>query len=138
MDEINSFLGIIYAQLADEDLKAMIDYIQRNLCRINSVLGNANVNFERFRVNAIEEMIQKLETGLSPLSNFILSGSGLLSAHIQFARALVRTAERRVGALKVKNENIMPFLNRLSDLLFQMARKVDQTERRSERLWKGE
>ena len=138
MDEINSFLGLIYAQLVDEDLKAMIDYIQRNLCRINSVLGNANVNFERFRVNAIEEVIQKLETGLSPLSNFILSGSGLLSAHIQFARALVRTAERRVGALKVKNENIMPFLNRLSDLLFQMARKVDQTEKRSERLWKGE
>ena len=43
MDEINSFLGLIYAQLADEDLKAIIDYIQRNLCRINSVLGNANV-----------------------------------------------------------------------------------------------
>jgi cob(I)alamin adenosyltransferase len=136
--EINSFLGIIYAQLVDEDLKAMIDYIQRNLCRINSVLGNANVNFERSRVNAIERMIQELETGLSPLSNFILSGSGLLSAHIQFARALVRKAERRVGAFGVKNENIMPFLNRLSDLLFQMARKVDQTEKRSERLWKGE
>jgi cob(I)alamin adenosyltransferase len=101
-------------------------------------LGNANVNFERSRVNAIEKMIQELETGLSPLSNFILSGSGLLSAHVQFARALVRTAERRVGAFRVKNENIMPFLNRLSDLLFQMARKVDQTEKRSERLWKGE
>jgi cob(I)alamin adenosyltransferase len=109
VDEINSFLGIIYAQLADEDLKAMIDHIQRNLCRINSVLGN-----------------------------FILSGSGLLSAHIQFARALVRTAERRVGAFRVKNENIMPFLNRLSDLLFQMARKVDKTKKRSERIWKGE
>ena len=138
MDEINSFLGIIYAELADEDLKAMIDYIQRNLCRINSVLGNANVNFERSRVIAIEKLIQDLETGLSPLSNFILSGSGLLSAHIQYARALVRTAERRVGAFRVKNENIMPFLNRLSDLLFQMARKIDKTEKRPERLWKGE
>jgi cob(I)alamin adenosyltransferase len=138
VDEINSFLGLIYAQLPDEELKSMIDYIQRNLCRINSVLGNANVNFERERVTAIESMIQKLEMGLSPLSNFILSGSGLLSAHIQFARALVRTAERRTGAVKVSNENIMPFLNRLSDLLFQMARKVDQTEKRSERLWKGE
>jgi cob(I)alamin adenosyltransferase len=138
MDEINSFLGIIYTQLADETLKAMLDYIQRNLCRINSVLGNADVDFERHRVNAIEEMIQKLEKGLPPLSNFILSGSGLLSAHIQFARALARTAERRVGPLKVKNENILPFLNRLSDLLFQMARKVDQTENRSERRWKGE
>lgn len=138
VDEINSFLGIIYAQLGDEYLKAMIDYIQRNLCRINSVLGNANVDFERFRVTAIERMIQELETGLSPLSNFILSGSGLLSAHIQFARALVRTAERRVGKFRVANENIMPFLNRLSDLLFQMARKVDQTEKSAERLWKGE
>lgn len=138
VDEINSFLGVIYAQLADEKLTSMIDFIQRNLCRINSVLGNANVNFERSRVLAIEKMIQELETGLSPLSHFILSGSGLLSAHIQFARALVRTAERRVGALSVKNENILPFLNRLSDLLFQMARNVDQAEKRSERLWKGE
>jgi cob(I)alamin adenosyltransferase len=138
MDEINSFLGLVYAQLADEDLKAMIDYIQRNLCRINSVLGNANVTFDRSRVHAIEKMIQKLETGLPPLRNFILSGSGLLSAHIQFARALARTAERRVGALRVDNENMIPFLNRLSDLLFQMARRIDQTEKRSERLWKGE
>jgi cob(I)alamin adenosyltransferase len=138
VDEINSFLGIVYAQLADEGLKAIIDYMQRNLCRINSVLGNADVNFERFRVTAIEKMIQELETGLSPLNHFILSGSGLLSAQIQFARALVRKAERRVGAFRAKNENIMPFLNRLSDLLFQMARKVDNTEKRSERPWKGE
>lgn len=138
VDEINSFLGVIYAQLADEGLQTMIDYLQRNLCRINSVLGNAGVTFERNRVNAIENMIQALETGLPPLNHFILSGSGLLSAHIQFARAVARTAERRVGALDVKNENILPFLNRLSDLLFQMARKVDQAEKRSERPWKGE
>ena len=64
--------------------------------------------------------------------------AGLLSAHSQFAGGLVRTAERRVGALKVKNENIMLFLNRLYDLLFQMVRHVDQREKRSERLWKGE
>jgi cob(I)alamin adenosyltransferase len=138
IDEINSFLGVIYARLADEDLKDMIDFIQRNLCRINSVLGSADVYFERSRVTATEVMIQKLEAGLSPLSNFILSGSGMLSAHIQYARALARTAERRVGALRVDDENIMPFLNRLSDLLFQMARRVDHAEKRAERLWKGE
>jgi cob(I)alamin adenosyltransferase len=138
IDEANSFLGVIYAQLIDEDLKGMIDQIQRNLCRINSVLGNAQVVFEKSWVFAIEEMIKKLETDLAPLSNFILSGSGLLSAHTQFARALVRKAERRVRALRVENENIMPFLNRLSDMLFQMARIVDQREKRSERPWKGE
>jgi cob(I)alamin adenosyltransferase len=138
IDEVNSFLGVVYAQLADENLKAIIDAVQRSLCRINSVLGNADVTFEESRVHATEEMIQNLETGLSPLSNFILSGSGLLSAQIQFARALVRTAERRVGSLSARNENILPFLNRLSDLLFQMARKVDQDEKRAERPWKGE
>ena len=52
--------------------------------------------------------------------------AGLLSAHIQFAGGLVRTAERRVGGLKVKNENIMLFLNRLYDLLLQMARNAGQ------------
>jgi cob(I)alamin adenosyltransferase len=137
IDETNSFLGLIYAQLVDDDLREIIDDIQNNLCRINSVLGNAQVSFEKYRVKAIEKMIQKLETDLTPLSNFILSGSGLLSAQIQFARALVRTAERRVGALKVENENILPFLNRLSDLLFQMARNIDKREQRPERLWTG-
>lgn len=138
MDEANSFLGLIYAQLPDDDLRAMIDEIQRNLCRINSVLGNAAVAFEKSRVLALEEMIQKLEADLSPLSNFILSGSGLLSAHIQFARALVRTAERQVGTLKAANDNILPFLNRLSDVLFLIARTADKRGTRSERLWKGE
>jgi len=137
IDEVNSFLGLIYAQLIDDDLKEIIDAIQRNLCRINSFLGNAQMSFEEYRVKAIEKMIQKLEADLTPLSNFILSGSGLLSAQIHFARALVRTAERRAGALKVENKNILPFLNRLSDLLFQMARTVDKREQRSERLWTG-
>jgi cob(I)alamin adenosyltransferase len=137
IDEINSFLGLIYAQLIDDDLKDMINDIQRNLCRINSVLGNAQVSFEEHRVKTIEKMIQKLEADLTPLSNFILSGSGLLSAQTQFARALARTAERRVGALKVENENVLPFLNRLSDLLFQVARTVDKRKQRSERPWTG-
>jgi cob(I)alamin adenosyltransferase len=137
IDEANSFLGLIYAQLMNDDLKEITDDIQKNLCRINSVLGNAQVSFDEYRVKAIEKMIQKLEADLTPLSNFILSGSGLLSAHIQFARALVRTAERRIGALKVENKNVLPFLNRLSDLLFQMARTVDKREQRSERSWTG-
>jgi len=137
IDETNSFLGLIYAQLIDDDLKEIIDDIQRNLCRINSVLGNAQVSFEEHRVKTIEKMIQKLEADLAPLSNFILSGSSLLSAQTQFARALVRKAERRVGALKVENENVLPFLNRLSDLLFQVARTVDKREQRSERPWTG-
>ena len=111
MDEVNSFLGIIYAQLTDDDLKSMIDQIQRNICQINAVLGNARVEFEKSKVVALEQMIQKLEGGLPPLYHFILSGSGLLSAHIQFARALVRRAERCIGALRVENENILPFLN---------------------------
>jgi cob(I)alamin adenosyltransferase len=138
MDEVNSFLGVIYAQLIDDDLKSIIDQTQRNLCSINAVLGNAHVEFEKSRVLALEEMIQKLEAELSPLNNFLLSGSGLLSAQIQFARALVRTAERRVGALRVENENILPFLNRLSDMFFLMVRTTDKREKRSERPWKGE
>ena len=137
IDETNSFLGLIYAQLMDDDLKEIIDDIQRNLCRINSVLGNAQVSFEEHRVKSIERMIQKLEADLTPLSHFVLSGSGLLSAQTQFARALSRTAERRVGALKVKNKNVLPFLNRLSDLLFQIARTIDKREQRTERLWTG-
>ncbi|MDY6878885.1 MAG: cob(I)yrinic acid a,c-diamide adenosyltransferase [Thermodesulfobacteriota bacterium] len=138
MDEANSFLGLIYAMLTDEDLRTMIDAIQRNLCRINSVLGNAGVAFEKSRVLALEEMIQELETHLPPLSNFILSGSGMLSAHIQFARSLVRTAERQVRSLQLANDNILPFLNRLSDVLFLIARTKDKRDKQSERLWKGE
>ena len=59
IDETNSFLGLIYAQLVDDDLREIIDDIQNNLCRINSDLGNAQVSFERYRVKTIEKMIQK-------------------------------------------------------------------------------
>jgi cob(I)alamin adenosyltransferase len=45
---------------------------------------------------------------------------------------------QKIDILRVDNENIMPFLNRLSDLLFQMARRVDHAEKRAERLWKVE
>ncbi|MDY7037912.1 MAG: ATP:cob(I)alamin adenosyltransferase, partial [Thermodesulfobacteriota bacterium] len=90
------------------------------------------------RVLALEEMIQKLETDLPPLSNFILSGSGMLSAHIQFARSLVRTAERQVRSLQLANDNMLPFLNRLSDVLFLIARTTDKRSKQSERLWQGE
>ena len=137
IDETNSFLGIIYAQHIDDDLKEIIDKVQRNLCRINSVLGNAPVSFEQDQVKSIEKMIQKIEADLPPLTNFILSGSGFISAQIQFTRSLVRTAERRVALLKFENDYILPFLNRLSDLLFQMARIVDKREERPERQWEG-
>ncbi|MDY6855220.1 MAG: cob(I)yrinic acid a,c-diamide adenosyltransferase [Thermodesulfobacteriota bacterium] len=135
MDEVNSFLGVIYAQLTGDDLKFMIDQIQRNICQINAVLGNARAEFEKSKVLALEQMIQKLEAGLPPLNHFLLSGSGFISAHIQFARALVRRAERRIGALRVEDQNILPFLNRLSDMFFLMARTTDKREKRSERQW---
>ena len=136
IDEVNSYLGIIYAQLFYSDLKRIIDQIQQELCEINAVLSNAHISYDAAHVAALEMIIKHLEPDLSPLQHFLLSGSGIISAHLQYARALVRTAERRVGSLDVSYPQILPYLNRLSDVLFLMARTVDQRTSQPERLWK--
>jgi len=90
------------------------------------------------RIRALEETIDRFETELTPLRQFILAGGGSAGAMLHVARTVCRRAERRVVAL-AETVEIDPltieYLNRLSDFLFVMARLVNQRHGQQEIAW---
>jgi cob(I)alamin adenosyltransferase len=86
----------------------------------------------------LERMIDALQAILPPLKSFILPGGSQLSAALHLARAVCRRAERRVVALSREekiNPDMIPFLNRLSTYLFNLARQANMLEGKPEEPW---
>lgn len=123
IDEANSAIGI-----ATEFGSAVIDRIQSDLFDLGAELSGApTINISENRVTYLEKIIDDYNKNLEPLNSFVLP-TGLLHN----ARAIVRRAEREVWKLAPLNENIPRYLNRLSDLLFVMAR---YNNKGNEKLW---
>jgi cob(I)alamin adenosyltransferase len=96
------------------------------------------LRIELTQVSALEEMIDKLETELDPIRNFILPGGSELGAMLHQARAICRRAERSVVYISEAeriNPNVVVYLNRLSDLLFVTARYVNKKLGEEETPW---
>jgi cob(I)alamin adenosyltransferase len=93
------------------------------------------------QITRLEEELDAFNEGLPPLKEFILPGGGAAAAACHLARAVARRAERRVWTLS-RAESVSPevvkYLNRLSDLLFVMARVLARHERGTEVLWRHE
>jgi len=90
------------------------------------------------RVEDFEKEIDKMTEQMPVLSNFILPGGGKIGAMLHFARTVARRAERKVVALDGRekvDKNIIMYLNRLSDLLFTMARFLNYKEKQKEIIW---
>ena len=133
IDELNSALGVAVAAKLDGELSAMCARIQNDLFDAGSDLCVLEEDKQKYKipqiseahVKRLEEWIDKLQESLGPLENFILPGGSTGSAQLHVARCVCRRAERCVLALK-RNESIgghvLTYLNRLSDLLFVMAR----------------
>ena len=134
IDELNSFLGLAIIEVADTSIKNILQNIQNQLFTVGADLStpeidkNKKLNItrtpEEFYLNA-EKIIDKYESKLGELKNFILPGGSKGAALLHICRTITRRAEREVVALdnKVKiGNNIIIFLNRLSDLFFVLAR----------------
>jgi cob(I)alamin adenosyltransferase len=147
MDELNSVLGLARAFLKDNELDSLLEQLQRDLFVAGADLaGGMDVNYGRHavpriegdRIVTIEKTIDRLEEELSPLKAFILPGGGQAGAILHYARAVARRAERSIVRLS-KNEKIsdqmIPFINRLSDLLFVIARVANHREGKNEVQW---
>ncbi len=123
IDELNSCLGLVKAQAKQKSLKDDIESIQKDL----SLILSCRINKEN--IKRIDGLIKKLEPELGLEKEFYLPGKNLGSAYLDFARAIARKAERRaVGLCKkkaLKNPDIIIYLNRLSDLLFLLARSSE-------------
>ncbi len=134
LDELNAFLGVCVAASGHDDLRAIGREIQARLFDLGAYLASPDAE-RRARggvpeptpaeVAALEGHIDALEKELAPLRRFILPGGTPAAAHFHAARTVCRRAERRLVALhrdEKLSEASLGYLNRLSDLLFVMAR----------------
>lgn len=134
VDELNAWLGLTRAQVNDDQLGGMLEQIQRDLFALGARLADpAHRIAERVAKAAVtaddivrlEDWIDTLETELPPLRRFILPGGSTAGASIHVARTVCRRAERAMVALDGLEPNLLVYINRLSDLLFVMARVVN-------------
>jgi len=151
VDELNAWLGFARASLPDEPLRAMIEQIQRDLFAIGARLADpAHRIAERVAKAAavgdadiarLEQWIDALEADLPPLRKFILAGGSTGGAALHVARTVCRRAERAMVALQQAlgesafEPPLLVYVNRLSDLLFTMARAANQRSGVAEIEW---
>lgn len=146
IDELNSQLGFSSSLLPGRDRwpKATIRQIQQDLFEIAAELATAKNKKSPFsmtsqKIKEIERQIDKFEGELPVLGSFIFPGGSPAGAALHVARSVCRRAEREVVALSRKekvNPNIPMHLNRLSDLLFMLARKINRLDKSPEEIWK--
>lgn len=146
VDELNAHLGIIQALLQPSknfsNIQEIVVTIQKDLFDMGAELANPKPKTQRIEANHIanlEKLIDTHESKLSSLKHFILPGGSYLGASLHAARTVCRRAERRTMTLSRKgkvNPEIIRYLNRLSDLLFVLARYVNQQSRQPEIEWK--
>jgi cob(I)alamin adenosyltransferase len=136
VDELNANLGSVCASGVDADLATEVEKIQKELFAIGARLADPRSRIaERVTkaavsdkdVERLEKLIDQLETEVPPLRRFILPGGSTSGALLHQARTVCRRAERRVVALGADAVDpiVIVYLNRLSDLLFVMARAAN-------------
>jgi cob(I)alamin adenosyltransferase len=146
VDELNAWLGFVRAGAPGRELLTMLELIQRDLFAIGSRLadpgGRVANRVDKTAVTGedvarLEGWIDQLETHVPALRRFILAGGAQAGASLHVARTVCRRAERHVvglGTAHVEPE-ILTYLNRLSDLLFVMARVANRRDGVPELEW---
>lgn len=146
VDELNSVLGTVLAGDVGERCREMLGRVQNDLFHLGSTLATLPEDRERFPGPSVEERhvaeleawIDEVNGALPPLENFVLPAGTLSAARLHVARCVCRRAERR--AVAVARESSVPeaairYLNRLSDLLFVLARHENHRAGTPEVLW---
>ena len=146
VDELNSHLGMALAAGLSEKLRQHLPHIQNELFHLGSDLCFLEEDKSRYNipqvaarhVEKLERLIDELTAVVGPLENFILPGGTPGAAQLHVARTVCRRAERDVTTLSREEaigEFVLPYLNRLSDALFVMARYENHERGIAEPLW---
>ena len=141
IDELNCQVGLLSAQLAEDDeLQPILERIQHDLFDLGGELAVPGYELVKpERVAALEATLDDYNDDLPALKNFVLPGGSAAAAQAHLARAICRRAERRLVALHAEepiNETPRLYINRLSDLMFVFARVLSRRGGGSEVLWK--
>jgi cob(I)alamin adenosyltransferase len=137
LDELNACVGLAVAAVTDADTVELLTGIQRHLFALSARVADARKGeaaaekaaFPEANVAALERAIDAAEATLSPLKSFVVPGGSEPAARLHVARTVCRRAERRLVALAEQNDVppvFLAYLNRLSDLLFVLARAANR------------
>lgn len=146
VDELNSNLGLLITYLTDNRDKKFLQHVQDKLFAVGSHLATDQEKTKLYEISvitpalieAIEQEIDYLDTLLTSLSNFILPGGSRGAAICHICRTVCRRAERRILALAEQVEissELLIYVNRLSDYLFTLSRKINLDEKKEEIFW---
>jgi cob(I)alamin adenosyltransferase len=134
LDEINSYLGLCKAKvnkemtlMEDVSVWEVLHAVQKNLFIIQAEIAGANMIMDENKIKEIETIIDWIEKELPPIKSFFISGGTETSALFDVARTVARRAERRVVEVELEKKvtvggNTLAYLNRLSSLLYALAR----------------
>lgn len=151
IDELNSFIGVAKAQISDKNIINQLKKIQFNLFTVGSeaatptdklIFANGNprltLTISEKEIEELEVWMDEMETQLEPLQYFILPGGGSGATAFHVARTVCRRAERSLVFLNESEpvrEELIKYLNRLSDYLFVLARFVSKLNAETEEYW---
>jgi cob(I)alamin adenosyltransferase len=147
VDELNACLGVVRSQHEDEGLDLLLGQVQKDLFALGAQLADPQARVAERKpkaavtaahVKRLEDAIDTRQESLPPLKAFILPGGSPAGAMLHFSRTVCRRAERRVVAL-TRHDDLDPlmlvYLNRLSDLLFVLARDANRSAGVPEDTW---
>lgn len=141
VDELNCHLGAVLAHPLSDAVRACLLDVQQDLFDLGAELASpGKAIVDAARVAALDERLAGFNVNLPPLREFLLPGGDPAAAAAHIARAVCRRAERRVVGLAHQSEvnpEAIRYLNRLSDLLFVVARVVAHAAGVAERCWRG-
>ncbi|MBL6447203.1 cob(I)yrinic acid a,c-diamide adenosyltransferase [Fulvivirga sp. 29W222] len=146
IDELNSYIGLVRDQEVNAVRKDVLVEVQDRLFTVGSILatepGNAKVKVPKLQyadIEFLENEIDKMEDELPPMKSFVLPGGHASVSFCHVARCVCRRAERLVVALndhETVDATVIQYLNRLSDYLFVLSRKMSKELNAEETPWK--
>ena len=143
VDEINAALGIVLSSSLDKNIHDLLMKTQNDLFVLGADLANPDLKNTSNRVTQdmvhfLEEHIDRLEGELSPITYFILPGGDQVASQVHLTRAISRRAETLIVSLAEKeriNKTCQIYINRLSDLLFVIARVINKRKMINDTAW---
>ncbi len=143
VDELNSALGVVLACDPPDEIRPVLERVQNELFDVGADLSvpgevEGRLRIEQSLVDRLEQDCDRFNSDLSELRSFVLPGGTLTAAGLHVARTICRRAER--DSIQAAEEHrlgphVLPYLNRLSDLLFILARASNAFAARDEPLW---
>lgn len=139
LDELNSLLGLLSCHLHKADTKEMIDELQRSIFKISCFQMNDTFSME-ISLKWIENEIDSIQSILPPQQAFLLPGGCMAAAQAHVCRSVCRRVECHLYTLSKHypiHDSILKYLNRMSDFLFVLARKINLENAIDEKIWQN-